>query len=279
MGYGLHPPMLNLAFLNGPEAAPNDLIDNNHNGTIDELGENCMMNYFIYWNGNATSTGNPSDAIQYYQRIQGLWKDYSHMVYGGNGYRNSPSDQNTNYMFSGIPYDTTSGWSESHPCAGCIPNEPSDRRIFVSSGPFDLPAHGQRSLDYAYVFTREPNYPNGPNTSLAVNRDQVMRIKHFFETDSFPCSHLFDLDDLKNEELSVILYPNPAHSEIFVSTLKTESVLKTFFITNILGKEILKPKTFSTLYYRINLTTFKPGLYFLHLQTNDNSCVRKFIVE
>ena len=114
---------------------------------------------------------------------------------------------------------------------------------------------------------------------MAVNRDQVMRIKHFFETDSFPCTHLVDIDDLKNEELSVNLYPNPAHLEIFVSTMITESVLKTFFITDILGKEILKTKTFSPLYYRINLTSFKPGIYFLHLQANDKSCVRKFIVE
>lgn len=277
-GYGLHPPMINLAFLKGPEASPNDTIDNNHNGTIDEPGENCMMNYFIYWNSDPTAIGNPTSALNYYYRMQGRWLDNSHMVYGGSGYDRSSTNY-TNYMFSGPPYDTTSGWSESHPCSGCISNEPSDRRIFVSSGPFDLPAHSKRSLDYAYVFTREPNYPNGPNTSLAVNRDQVMRIKHFFETDSFPCTHLFDIDDLKNEELSVNLYPNPAHLEIFVSTMITESVLKTFFITDILGKEILKTKTFSPLYYRINLTSFKPGIYFLHLQANDKSCVRKFIVE
>jgi len=273
-GYGLHPPMMNLAFLDGPEAVPNDAIDNNHNGTTDEPGEHCMMNYFINWNDN-----NPVSSKQYYWRLQGLWYDSSRVAYGTPDGIDPFSTNSTNYMFSGPPYDTINGWSEGHICTGCPPNIPHDRRIFVSSGPYDLPAHGKRSLDYAYVYTREPRFPNGPNTSLAVNQDQVIRIKHFFETDSFPCVHLIGIDEIKKHELNFSLFPVPAHSEINVSVLKDEPGERYYYVTDITGRIIVGSTKFHSSNFKINISSMRAGVYFIHIQSKSSCGVRKFIVE
>ena len=49
LGYGTNPPMLSTVILDGPPAKPNDGIDNNNNGTTDELGEKNLMTHFIYY--------------------------------------------------------------------------------------------------------------------------------------------------------------------------------------------------------------------------------------
>jgi hypothetical protein len=278
MGYGLNPPMINLALLKGPEPQPNDGLDNNHNGIIDESGEICMMNYFVYYNNDNTNIGNPNVAYHFNNYLQGLWKDSMPMTFWGTGY-NPGSVDTAHYMFSGAPYDTTAGWSENHPCIGCLPNEPSDRRFVVSSGPFQLPAGSKRSIDYAYIYTHEPNQPNGPLTSFAVNQDQVMRIKNFFETDSFPCNQLIGIDEIGKKFLSVNLYPNPAHSEIYVSLLQGDPGIKSYFISNVLGEEITGRIKFTSSTFRIDLTKLTPGIYFLQVQSGEKSGVRKFIVE
>jgi hypothetical protein len=275
MGYGIHPPMINLLCLKGPQPDPSDGIDNNHNGTIDEIGEVCMMNNFIYYNNDGSNTGNPSNATHYYNRSQSVWKDGTHVTFGGIGYNPGSTDY-TNYMFSGDPYDSTA-WSERFPCLGCQPNEPSDRRFLTSSGPFDLPAHQMRSIDYAYVYTREPNAPNGPTTSFAVNRDQVQRIKNFFETDSFPCNHAISVPELI-ENSALILFPNPAHSEINVSIPGGERGIIKYKISDLLGQEIISP-TETTGSFKVSTEHFSPGVYFIEVYTKQYIYSKKFIIQ
>ena len=53
--YGLNPPTQNIVFLKGMEADVGDMIDNNLNGVIDELGERTTMNHFIETNGPSNS--------------------------------------------------------------------------------------------------------------------------------------------------------------------------------------------------------------------------------
>ncbi len=276
-GYGLHPPMINLALLKGPEPVPNDGLDNNHNGVTDEVGENCMLNYFISSNNDFTVVGNPYTAQQFYFRMNGIWKDSVPLTYGGNGYNPSSTDY-TQYMYSGNPYDT-SGWSEYHPCTGCSPNTPSDRRSNVSSGPFNLPANGIRSIDYAYVYTREPNFPNGQLTSFAVNREQVMRIKHFFESDSFPCKHLIGIDELAENNFQLKLYPNPAHDEIYVSLTDKVKGKNTFRVTDVTGKNVMPAFVVTTSDFRLNISGLKPGMYFITMKNERTNYTGKFVVE
>ncbi len=176
--------MISTAILQGPIATPFDLVDNNRNGVIDEPGERCVMTGFQYYNNDFSQTGNPVLPEHYYGYMTGYWKDSTLVTYGGTGYGGmSP----TRYMYPGAAWDTT-GWSENNPVPFLTPNAPGDRRHVISSGPFTLLPGETTSIDYAYVFTREPRYPNGSQTSVQKNRDDVLKIKHWFDTDSFPCS-------------------------------------------------------------------------------------------
>ena len=47
-GYGFNPPAIELTF-QGPLADPNDGIDNDRDGTVDEYGEQIIMSKFVYY--------------------------------------------------------------------------------------------------------------------------------------------------------------------------------------------------------------------------------------
>lgn len=274
-GYGLNPPMINLAVLEGPEPDLSDGMDNDHDGMTDETGEKCMMNYFNDYHKSPSVDGFPITANQYYFRLQGLWLDSTHVTYSGNGYQSSTT--NTNYMYSGFPYDSTV-WSELHPDTGSFSNYPEDRRLFVSSGPFSLPVHEKRSIDFAYVYTRDPNNPNGPNTSFRVNSEQVARIKHFFETDSFPCKHLIGIDELRNDFFQIYLSPNPAQSSLTVSINKNSKDVQSFFVTDILGRSIQKSIPVLSSSFSIDVSNFSKGIYLLNVLSTKGMVVKKFVV-
>ncbi|MBL0054404.1 MAG: hypothetical protein IPP29_24435 [Bacteroidetes bacterium] len=160
--------MINIQILNGPLPPLNDGIDNNHNGIVDEQNERCMMEHFIFYPGPDNSPyGDPTDAQHHYHHLKSEWGDGSHITFGedGTNHNNPP----TNFMYSGTPYDTT-GWTEI-----TANHTPEDRRFTLSSGPFNLPAHSEQTFEYAIVYTREPNAPNGLHTSVARNIADVQK--------------------------------------------------------------------------------------------------------
>ncbi len=158
-GYGNSPPAVGVDFFEGP-FQDNDGIDNafgigqnealNGIGFGDEIidNERFGMRRFLYYS-NSTNGANPNqtdpiNASDYYNYLQGKWKDGTPFYYGGNGYISDP-DANPlmpcDFMFPG---DTdplgwgTNGqpqipWTEQS--AGNIPN---DKRFVQSAGPFIL---------------------------------------------------------------------------------------------------------------------------------------------
>ncbi len=129
-GYGLNPPAIGVDFFEGPLADPNDGIDNDKDGLVDEEGEKIIMSKFVYYNNDFSDMGNPENAQHFYNYLRGMWKNGSCIKFGGDGF--SSSGPCTNYMFPSDPRDPT-GWSEV--TAG---NKPADRRFLQSAGPFTL---------------------------------------------------------------------------------------------------------------------------------------------
>ena len=158
-GYGANPPAVGVDFFEGPYQ-DNDGIDNafgiGDNEALNGIGygdnvidnERFGMRRFLYYS-NTTNGANPNqtDPIQatdYYNYLQGKWKDGTPFYYGGNGHMSDPdADINTpcDFMFPG---DTdplgwgTNGvpqapWTEQ--TAGNVPN---DKRFVQSAGPFIL---------------------------------------------------------------------------------------------------------------------------------------------
>ena len=164
-GYGINPPSVGVDFFEGPFSDPNDGIDNNRNGDVDELiatgcdptprTERIIMAKFLYFNNDGLPNGNPTNAEHAYNYMIGRWKDNQQMVFGGNGY---PGSAGSTALPSGIMFpggsDNAFGWgiggsqqnptpppfewSEFNPGPGAQPNVPADRRFVQSAGPFTL---------------------------------------------------------------------------------------------------------------------------------------------
>ena len=174
-GYKDNPPAVGVDFFEGP-FQDDDGIDNafgigpgealNGIGYGDGIVDNERfgMRRFVYYsnltNGALPSQTDPINASDYYNYLQGKWKDGSYFYYGGSGHGSDP-DANTSvkcdFMFPG---DTdplgwgTNGvpqpeWTEQS--AGNVPN---DRRFVQSAGPFVLKPGAVNNITVGVVWAR-----------------------------------------------------------------------------------------------------------------------------
>ncbi|QTN37729.1 T9SS C-terminal target domain-containing protein [Cryomorphaceae bacterium] len=152
-GYGLNPPSIGVDFFQGPLADPNDGIDNDRDGTIDEIGEQIIMSKFVYYNNDFTVVGNPSQASHFYNYLQGIWKDNTGIVRNGtNGHEPTGGPgPSTDFMFPGDtdPAFPGDNWTEA--TAG---NTPADRRFLQSAGPFTLQPGAVNYITTGVVWAR-----------------------------------------------------------------------------------------------------------------------------
>ncbi|MBR3709621.1 MAG: hypothetical protein IKM99_01500 [Bacteroidales bacterium] len=164
--YGDNPPVQVLTVLNGP----------------DGLG---MTGFLCHYNDNST-IGDPRYAIDYYYYLQSIWRDGSHLRYGGTGFYDAVGPD-CNYMFPGnsdpenigtggiAPNDgyNTNGkyWTEEQ-CG----NPPGDRRGLASVGPFDFPAGSMKELDYALITV----WKNNSHSAMERKGEFIDHIKALF---------------------------------------------------------------------------------------------------
>ncbi len=159
--YGANPPAIGMDFFEGPVADAGDGIDNDHDGTIDEIGEQIIMSKFVYYNNDWSIIGNPENASHYYNYLSGFWKDGTPFTYGDDAYGGSVT---CDYMFPG---DTDPAhptlWSEES-----VPNTPADRRMMQSAGPFTLLPGAINYVTVGAVWARAST--GGPSASVALMR-------------------------------------------------------------------------------------------------------------
>ena len=126
---------------------------------------NVPMDYMLYNLSGAFGTPplgmlGPQLPHEYYNYLQGKWRDGTRLTKGGSGY-NPFSIDYTNHVFSDNPADPQ-GWSMCTETFGFF-----DRRIVSSHGPFNLPAGD--TLDFQLAFTLHPDIPHPcPDISQAV---------------------------------------------------------------------------------------------------------------
>lgn len=179
--YGAQPPAVGVDFFQGPYIDPDDRdnprFDRDSIGSTgycekfvnsaeitgfynDQMGINGVnfgdqivdnerfgMRRFVYHNNNDTPTGDPSVAFEYYNLLQGIWKDGTRMKFGGNAHSGAgvssiecdfmfPGDTDPcNWGTQGIVPTGTETWTEQNEG-----NAPLDRRFMQSAGPFTLKA-------------------------------------------------------------------------------------------------------------------------------------------
>jgi len=184
-GYGDLPPAIGVDFFQGP-FQDNDGIDNPGPATNSEIlaydlvksdggipykglgvgygdgivdNERFGMTRFLYHNNDQSVRGDPNTGVEYYNFLRSIWRDGSHMIYGGTGHNAStaPPFFEADYMFPGetdvIGWGTGGlvqpSWTEV--TAG---NQPFDRRFMQSAGPFVLEPGAVNNITFGVVWAR-----------------------------------------------------------------------------------------------------------------------------
>ncbi len=177
LGYGANPPTVAVDFFIGPEADPGDGIDNNKNGSIDELGEKIIMSNFLYYViGGDPVNGDPDAPNDYYNYLRNIWKNGQRVSYDLKIGRTTVGQGTV--PGSNIPIPPAvfifpdasdreicwgNGGTVARPCpTGSLPswnervagNPPGDRRFLSSAGPFTLMPGAVNQLTIGVVWAR-----------------------------------------------------------------------------------------------------------------------------
>lgn len=151
-GYGSPPPAAGYDFFQGPIVP--SLGDTAHvSGRAVPDFKNLKMTHFVFYNNGGGVTEDPQTASDYYNYMQGNWKDGKKITFGGNGrdFSNIPTD----FMYTGDPA-TNTGWSERNPAGdGTLPPiSAGDRRFVLSTGPFTINPGDQQEIIFGVVWAK-----------------------------------------------------------------------------------------------------------------------------
>ena len=146
-GYGPNPPALGYDFFVGP------VTDADNDGDLDTLS----MTRFGYFNNDGNvRTGNPDTFDDFYNYMRGLWRDGTPWTEGADGTTIGGTPVDFVYPNSGTQTEPAPGyWSEVCPDPSCAtPNNPSDRRFIMSTGPFSMEPGETQQVVYGIVWAQ-----------------------------------------------------------------------------------------------------------------------------
>ena len=236
-GYGEYPPAVGVDFFEGPYQDA-DGIDNplttNFSNAIDSLGipykgigigygdgfadnERFGMRKFLYYNNSLGINGEPGTALDYYNYMQGYWKNGQRMGYYGDGLnplQGTDLSIATDYMFpgdtdpnnwgtQGVPVDE---WTEL--TSG---NAPNDRRFIQSAGPFTLQPGDYNNITVGVVYARATaGDPFEAVELVRVADDKAQALfDNCFEIVSGPDAPDITIQEVENELILYLTNENP----------------------------------------------------------------------
>ncbi len=296
--FGNRPPAQGVVVLRGPKQ-DEDNLDNpigiGLNESINGCGygdgiidnERIGMSGFISFDRtlNASIFGDPVTAVDYHNYLNNIWRDGSHLVYGGFGHISSSGATSiqANYMFpdssDNIYFSGTNGvdpgfdWSEYDNSGSGTFNPYGDRRILTSMGSFTMEPLSVQEFTIAHIAAR--NYvDNTPPSSVALLKSYTDDIINFYACDSLRVctSQLLSVnEDITNDEVYVEIYPNPTEGII---NINTQYKVKTCAFYSITGECLMIKETSDV--NSINLAEFPKGFYLLKviLENGNSSTVR-----
>lgn len=211
------------------------------NNIVDD--ERFGMRRFVYYeNGSNNINGEPTKATDYYNYLQGYWKNGSHMKYGGNAISTGTSDLNCDFMF---PDDSDPlHWGTN----GVIPDEefhpndwtevtsgdnvtPGDRRFMQSAGPFTLKSGAVNYITVGIPFAQASSGNRWTSVTLLREIDDVCQalFENCFKVLDGPDAPTLIVQEMSNEVLLYITYENPASNNYGESYDEEDaSILKSY---------------------------------------------------
>ena len=291
--YGENPPTQGVSILGGPYM-DNDGIDNT-DGECDEsingagFGDGIidnerygMMGFVKYSNGAPSAIEDPILAIDYYNYMQGLWKDGSPRVYGGNAHPDYGGDSlyPSRYMFlgdsdpcnwgtNGLEPSWDSLWTEE--TAG---NRSDDRRGLGSTGPFTFQAGSVHYLDIALVTA--PGDQETPSKDLLQEYIAQIKQDYLLNPDEFGNQYLSIPEETKIAQ-QLLVYPNPADGDIIRFELNNEQAAE-YLIYNATGQIIETGTLAAQKENSLNIGHLKAGWYILEVKIDGQVLRSKLIL-
>jgi hypothetical protein len=306
--YGANPPAQSLTILAGPymdtDGADNPKYDvvvdpvtgdtsfiqicnesingiNFGNGIEDD--ERYGLRYFTAMNGAGEywATTDPSTPIEYYNYLQGIWRDGSRLQWGAFGHPHGGATfPNADFMFSG----------DSDPChwgtGGVVPstlpiwteetaaNTPYDRRGVASMGPFTFHPGTSQLIDFAFVWGRSGD---GAETSVDVMKRSIDSVRYYFLNSLHPCPYqgntsLPQLD--KPEEFQFTVFPNPTEGAFYVETDFVGEMQCQLF--DVAGNLVVNMTNYHNM-SKICISHLSSGVYILQIKAKNDFRVFKII--
>lgn len=267
-------PMMGFAII--PQLSDqNDGVDNNNNGIIDEANEKFKLGLITYYSNNYGSippaTTNPVNKWHYYNYMSGRWKDSTFFKPIGSAYNPTISLAPTNYVFTGNP-QTNTGWTETS--GG---NNPGDRRILCTIGPFNFPAKKKVEFEYALVYSCDTSLNNVTNNFSLLQRD-VRNTKYFIGQQNAACTPVVNvgLPERTVNKLKIWMYPNPANSELIIN-LEYNAKNASVKIYDVTGRIVLETDIKSSYTKTINISDLSNGVYLVDIIEGNMKSTAKLI--
>lgn len=253
IGYGSNPPVIGVMSLN-----------------------NSMAQAGQFTSGAGAAYSDPVSSADYWNYMNGKWKDGSDWVYGGAGFAGSPGSTvaPTNFIFDGSPSDINE-WSEtSYDLAGGL-NAPGDRRMFMNIESSSLMAGAVNCYDFAIVYARDVTNSNIENITLL--KSQLDDAQLFYDTMNYTCNQVA----LGTEELSLENYfriqPNPT-TGTFVIEKENQLGDFEFSISDMAGRVVLSEGVLNSTSTTIHLKE-EPGVYLVTISSQEGRTTKRLIIQ
>jgi len=186
--------------------------------------ERFGMRRFVYHNNNNSVTGDPDVAFEYYNMLQGIWKDNSKMRYGGNAHTsNGGNGPECDFMFPGLTDicnwgtkgvdpnplqygNHIDGWTEAN-----VGNAPYDRRFMQSAGPFTLKPGSVNYITVGIPWARASQGGAQASVELLKRADDKCQslFENCFKTLDGPDAPDVTIRELENQLILYITNNNP----------------------------------------------------------------------
>lgn len=293
-GYGANPPAFGEVILQGPHMDA-DGVDNTdvnslpgYNGTGFNDGivdnEHLGMSHFVYFNNTVGATGDPDLAQEFYNYLEGHWKDGTPFTYSGTGYSTDSAAIPTNFMFPGNsdPLGVGTGGTVMPPWSELTEgNMPGDRRALATIGPFTLSPGQQEDIVVAYVFTRAMSGGVEPSVQALKNNTDSIRafaeaIPGLLDGSGSACDQLpTAIASYAAGYNALRLFPNPATDQLNV-VLPGGMREGVATIYDAQGR-VARQQEIHANEAALNTGALAPGIYMLRVRAGMNEFGRSFV--
>jgi hypothetical protein len=238
-------PIVNVPFILGFATPPNEAPNWPANSGAETPEEDGVVIHYEVFGPNPNATGTlatvnrgrtATHEVGHYLGLRHIWGDGDCAV--DDGLEDTPNAADANQQT--CDYATNS----------------------CNDSPVDFPDMLENYMDYS-----------DENCLNMFTQQQVEAMHYVIET--FRSGLVTGLDPIQSFANSIVIYPNPCEDELNIKLLSSNSVVKSYYCTDLTGRVVSVPeKEFSKVF---NTSKILPGHYFLHLETNQGMVTRRFI--